>query len=142
MPAAPGAANPPAAPNVNPAALPPAVNAPMVPVVEPVQSVGRVLVQRGWEEARNGIFYYPNSEFPRIQITLAPDAAPYDADKGLYRDVKTFMVECMPYVGSGLVRYIFWHDNVEQRVDQVTSRAAYAQLTAQGKVILNDLLAA
>lgn len=141
MPAAPGAANPPAAPAVNPPALPPALNAPVVPQPEPVQSIGRVLVQRGWEEARNGNFYYPNSEFPRIHITLSPDAAPYDAQNSLYRDVKTVEVENMQ-VGGGLVRYVFWHDDVQQRIDPVATRSAYALLSAQGKVILNDLLAA
>lgn len=139
MPAAPGAAN---APAVNPAALPPAVNAPVVPEVEPAPSVSRVLVQRGWEAARNGVFYYPSSEFPRIHIVLAPDAAPYDAQNSLYRDVKTVEVQCMHVGGGGMVRTVFWLDDVQQRLDPIDVRSAYAQLTAQGKVILNDLLAA
>lgn len=141
MPAAPGAANPPAANPVNPAALPPAANAPVVPEVEPAPSVSRVLVQRGWEAARNGVFYYPGADFPRIQIVLAADAAPYDAQNSLYRDVKTVEVQSLQ-VGGGMVRTIFWQDDVQQRVNPIDSRAAFAQLSAQGKVILNDLLAA
>jgi hypothetical protein len=89
MPAAPGAAN--AA--VPPAALPPAVNAPQVPVVEPAPSVARVLVQRGWEARRNGDFYYPSSDFPRIHIELAADASPFDPLVNLYKDVKTVEVQ-------------------------------------------------
>jgi len=127
---------------VNPAPLPPAVNAPVVPDVEPAPSVSRVLVQRGWEAARNGVFYYPSSEFPRIHIVLAPDAAPYDAQNSLYRDVKTVEVHAMHVGGGAMVRTVFWLDDVQQRLDPIHVRTAYAQLSAQAKVILNDLLAA
>jgi hypothetical protein len=139
MPAAPGVANP---PDANPAVLPPALNAPVVPDVEPAPSVSRVLVQRGWEAARNGVFFYPSSEFPRIHIVLAPDAAPYDAQNSLYRDVKTVEVQSTHVGGGGMMRTVFWLDGIQQRLDQIQIRSAYAQLTAQGKVILNDLLAA
>lgn len=132
---APGAANPPAND------LPPAVNAPVIPVVEPAPSVGRVLKQRGWEEGRNGSFYYPGAEMPRIHIVLAPDAAPYDAQNNLYRDVQTVEVQNSA-PGGGMVRYVFWLDNVKERNDENQVRAAYALLAAQAKVILNDLLAA
>lgn len=133
MPAAPGAAAP--------AAIPPAlVNAPVVPVVEPAPSVARVLVQRGWEEARNGHFYYPCSEFPRIHIVLAPDAAPYNPDVNLYRDVRTVEVNNVT-PGGGVVNYRFWQDDVKQRYNDVELNAARALLAAQAKVILNDLLA-
>lgn len=137
MPAAPGGAN--AA--IPPAALPPAVvNAPQVPAVEPAPSVARVLVQRGWEAAgRNGDFYYPSADFPRIHIVLSANATPFDPLVNLYKDVKTVEVQDVK-VGGGVLSYTFWLDDVKQRDDDVRLKAAYALLAAQSRTILNDLL--
>jgi hypothetical protein len=137
MPAAPGANA-----AVPPAALPPAVvNAPVVPAVEPAPSVARVLVQRGWEAAgRNGDFYYPSADFPRIHIVLAADATPFDPLVNLYKDVKTVEVQDTT-PGRGILTYTFWLNDVKQRDDNVRLKAAYALLAAQSRTILNDVLA-
>ncbi len=139
MPAAPGLANPDAQAAAPPAALPPAiVNAPNVPEVEIAPTVSRVLVQRGWENAGRGHFYYPSSDFPRIHIVLGADAA-YHPRYNLYKDVKTVEVQDNAQ-GGAVVSHTFWLDDVKQRYDNVRLNLACGLLAAQARVILNDVL--
>jgi len=108
--------------------------------VPPAPAIARILVERGWNEHRDGNFYFPGVAYPRIHIVLAADAANYDRRVSIYKDVKTIEVQGVR-PGGGAFSHVFWLDNVKQRYDAILVNTALALLPAEAKLVLQELLA-